>query len=74
MACASSKDSDQPGHPPSLITSLGEEGSGLCASHAFVCLFFLCFFVLVSFCHFLFLLGVWGWLWFVTVALPGLFY
>ena len=65
---AHSEDSDQTGHPPSLIrvfagrtlvillvlsccgscvkklktcfiTSLGEEGSGLCASRAFVCLF-----------------------------------
>ena len=44
-----------------FITSLGEEGSGLCASRAFVC------FVRVSFCHFLFLLvsgagcGLWLW-------------
>ena len=26
-----------------FITSLGEEGSGLCASRAFVCLVFVCF-------------------------------
>ena len=25
-----------------VITSLGEEGAGLCASHAFVCLFRTC--------------------------------
>ena len=49
----------------SFITSLGEEGSGLYASRAFVCLF-VCF-VRVSFCHFLFLLvsgagcGLWLW-------------
>ena len=36
--------------------------------HVFVC------FVRVSFCHFSLPLGVGGWLRFVTVALPGLFY
>ena len=36
--------------------------------HLFVC------FVRVSFCHFSLLLGVGGWLQFVIVALPGLFY
>ena len=50
-----------------FITCLAEEGSGLCASRAFVCLLFVCFFVLVSFCHLLFLLvsgagcGLWLW-------------
>ena len=29
-----------------MITSLGEEGAGLCASRAFICLFCTCF------CHF----------------------
>ena len=52
-----------------VITSLGEEGAGLCASRAFVC-----FFVHVSFCHFSLPLGAGGWLRFVIVALPGLFY
>ena len=51
-----------------VITSLGEEGAGLCASRAFVCV------VLVSFVIFSFDLGVGCWLWFVIVALPGLFY
>ena len=51
-----------------MITSLGEEGDGLCASRAFVC------FVRVSFCHFSLPLGVGGWLRFVIVALPGLFF
>ena len=50
-----------------VITSRGEEGAGLCASRAFVCLF-----VRVSFCHFSLPLGVGVWLRFV--ALPGLFY
>ena len=51
-----------------VITSLGEKGASLCASRAFVC------FVRVSFCQFSLPLGVGGWLWFVTVALPGFFY
>ena len=51
-----------------VITSLGEDGDGLCASRAFVC------FVRVSFCPFSLPLGVGGWLWFVIVALPGLYY
>ena len=46
-----------------VITSLGEEGAGPCASRAFVC------FVRVSFCHFSLPLGVGGWLHFVIVAL-----
>ena len=50
-----------------MITSLGEEIAGLCASHALVC------FVRVSFCHFSLPLGVRGWLRFVIVSLPGLF-
>ena len=50
-----------------VITSLGEEGAGLCASLAFIC-----FVLYVSFCHFSLPLGVGGWLWFVIVALPGL--
>ena len=56
-----------------VIASLGEEGAGLCASRAFVCLFL---HVLVS-VIFLFLLvsGVGcGWLRYVIMALPGLFY
>ena len=51
-----------------VITSLGEEGAGLCASRAFVC------FVRVRFCHFSLPLGVGSWLRFVIVALPGLFH
>ena len=52
-----------------MITLLGEEGAGLCASRAlFVC------FVRVSFCHFSLPLGVGGWLRFVSVALSGRFY
>ena len=49
-----------------MITLSGEEGAGLCASHAFVC------FVHVSFCHFSLPPG--GWLRSVIMALPGLFY
>ena len=45
-----------------FITSLREEGSGLCASRAFVYLFL----------SFSLPLCVGGWLWFATVALPGL--
>ena len=51
-----------------LITSLGEEGAGLCASHTFVC------FAHVCFCPFSLPLCVEGWLWFVIVAYPGPFY
>ena len=51
-----------------MITSLGEEGAGLCASRAFV------YFARVSFCPFSLPLSVGGWLRFVIVALPGLFY
>ena len=51
-----------------VITSLEEEGAGLCASRAFVCS------VRVSFCHFSPPRGVGGWLQFVIVTLPGLFY
>ena len=47
--------------------SLEEEGAGLCASRAFLC-------VHLSFYHFSLPHGVRGWLRFVTVALPGLFY
>ena len=53
-----------------FITSLGEEGAGLCASRAFVC--FLFFFALKVLVFVLLLLGVGGWLRFVIVALPGL--
>ena len=49
-----------------VITSLGEEGAGLCASHACV--------ERISFCHFSLPLGVGGWLRFVIVAPPGLVY
>ena len=52
-----------------MITSLGEEGAGVCAFRAFVCLF-----SRVNVCPFSLLLGVRGWLWLLTVALPGLFY
>ena len=52
-----------------VTTSLGEEGASLCVSRAFVCLFCTCYF-----CHFSLPLGVGGWLRFVIVALPGLFY
>ena len=48
-----------------MITSLGDDGAGLCASRAFVC------FVRVSFCHFSLPLGFRGWLRLVIVALPG---
>ena len=51
-----------------VITSLGVEGAGLCASRAFVC------FVRFSFCYFSLPFCVGGWLRFVIVALPGLFY
>ena len=51
-----------------VITSLREEGAVLCASRAIVC------FVRASFCNFPLPLGVGGWLRFVIVALPGLFY
>ena len=51
-----------------MITSLGEERAGLCASRAFV------YFSPVNFCPFSLSLGVRGWLRLVIVALPGLFY
>ena len=54
-----------------VITWLGEEGAGLCASRAFVCC---CCCLRVSFCHLSLPLGVRDWLRFVIVALPGLFY
>ena len=49
------------------ITSLGEERTSLCAFHTFVR------FALVWGCLFPLPLGVWEGLWFVIVALPGLF-
>ena len=49
------------------ITLLGEERANLCAFRMFVR------FELVWFCLFPLLLGVWEGLWFVIVALPGLF-
>ena len=49
------------------ITSLGEERANLSAFHTFVR------FVLVWICRFPLPLGVWEGLWFVIVALPGLF-
>ena len=52
-----------------VITSLGEEGVGLCASRAF----FVCF-IRVSVCHFSLPLGIWCLLRLVIMALPGLFY
>ena len=50
-----------------MITSLGEEGAGLCVSRAFV----LHVFVIVIFSL---PLGVGDWLRFVIMAFPGLFY
>ena len=55
-----------------LITSLEEEGTGLCASRTFVCLF--CLFCAGIFCPFSLPLGVESWLRFVIVAYPGPFY
>ena len=52
-----------------MATSLGEEGAGLYPSRAFVCLF-----CTYSFCNFSLPLGVGGWMRFVIMALPGLFY
>ena len=52
-----------------LITSLGKEGAGLCASRTCVCLFCGCVFLSFSL-----LLGVEGWLRFVIVAYPVWFY
>ena len=51
-----------------VITSFGEERerAGLCTSRAFV------YFACIDFCP-SFPPGVGGWLWLVTVALPGLF-
>ena len=57
-----------------MITSLGEEGAGLCVSLAFVCLHLFVYFARVRFCPFSLPLGVGGWLRFVIVALPALFY
>ena len=52
-----------------VVTSLGEERAGLCASRVFVCLF--CTRRFLSFCS-----SSWcqGWLRLVIVTLPGLFY
>ena len=49
------------------ITSLGEDRANLTAFRTFVRIVF------VWFCQFLLPLGVWEGLWFVIVALPGLF-
>ena len=51
----------------SVLTSLGEERANLSAFRTFVR------FVLVWICRFPLPLGVWEGLWFVIVALPGLF-
>ena len=51
-----------------VVTSLGEERAGLCASRAIV------YFAHVNFCPFALPLGVRGWLRLVIVTLPGLFY
>ena len=51
-----------------VITSLGEERAGLCASCAFV------YFTRVNHCPFYLPLDVRGWLRLVIVTLPGLFY
>ena len=56
-----------------VITSLGEDGAGLCAS-LYVCFLFVFLCAHVSVCPFSLPLGVGGWLWFVIVAHPGLFY
>ena len=50
-----------------MITSLEEEGAGLCASRAF-------FFSDIIFCPFSLPLGVRDWLWLVIVTRPGLGY
>ena len=52
-----------------FVTTLGEEGAGLCASRTFLCLFCVCMFLSFSLP-----LGVEGWLLFVIVAYPGPFY
>ena len=52
-----------------LITSLGEEGAGLCASRTFNCVFCACIFLSFSLP-----LGVGGWLRLVIVAYPSPFY
>ena len=55
-----------------VITSSGEEGAGLqCICFSCICLFVLHVFV---FCPFSLPLAVRGWLRFVIVALPGIFY
>ena len=51
-----------------MITSLGEEGAGLCASRAFVGLF-----CMLSFCPFSLPLCVRGWLRLLLVTLSGTF-
>ena len=51
-----------------MITSLGEDGAGLCASREFV------YFARVNFCPFPLPLGISGWLRLLIVALPGRFY
>ena len=51
----------------SVLTSLGEERANLSAFRTFVR------FVLVWICRFPLPLGIWEGLWFVIVALPGLF-
>ena len=43
-----------------VITSLGEEGAGLCASRAFVCLFVCLFCQCYFFCHFSLSFGIGG--------------
>ena len=52
-----------------VITSHGEDGDGLCASHAF-----LVYFACVNFCPFSLPLGARDCLRLVNVALPGLCY
>ena len=49
-----------------MVTSLGEESAGLCASHGLIWSF-----ARVNFCPFSLPLGVSGWLRFVIEALPG---
>ena len=56
-----------------VITWLGKEGAGLCASLYFACVN-LVFFFLFFFFFLLLLLSVRGWLRLLLVALPGHFY
>ena len=52
-----------------VLTSFGEEGAGLCASHRLFV-----YFALVNLCPFSLPLGVMGWLLLVVVVLADRFY